>query len=170
MRDIFIRGRIAALLGTYLLACALACGDIGDDNGLGSACGPSSAVVAVVLDGDTVELQSGERVRYLGIDTPEIAGISHTESECLADTATAANEALVLGEVIDLTYDQECLDTYDRLLAYVSVGGRMVNEIMLERGYARTMSIPPNTKHRERFAALEDEAQALRMGIWGFCE
>src|SRR5690606_5939938 len=103
-------------------------------------CGPSEAIVKRVIDGDTVELESGERVRYLMIDTPE----STTEQECWGPEAKQANRDLVEGKAVTLRYDAECEDRYGRLLAYVELSGQVINRVMVERGHACVLHIPPN--------------------------
>lgn len=130
-------------------------------------CGPSTAVVARVLDGDTIELESGERVRYLLIDTPEVSG----SVECFGLEAKELNTDLVLGKTVSLRYDAECTDRFDRLLAYVSLGGRSINTLLLERGYACVLFIPPNGSDRiEEYNQLESAAKAQDKGLWGACE
>ena len=129
--------------------------------------GPSSAVVDRVIDGDTIELDSGERVRYLMVDTPE----NTSEVECYGPEAATYNASLVEGQEVELRYDVERTDRYDRLLAYVSVQGREVNTLLVERGYACVLHIPPNGNDREdEFESLEATARAENRGLWGACE
>jgi micrococcal nuclease len=142
---------------------ALAC----TDTPPGGECGPSTAIVAQVIDGDTIELESGERVRYLMIDTPE----STTETECFGPEAKALNEMLVAGKQITLRYDDECTDDYDRLLAYVELSGQEINRVMLERGYACVLHISPNGDDVvDEYESIETEARMLDKGLWGACE
>jgi len=132
-----------------------------------SLCGPSKATVASVIDGDTIVLESGEKVRYLMIDTPEITG---GKNDCWGEEARAYNEELVLGQEVTLTYDVECTDRFDRLLAYVEAPDGEMNTLMLERGFACLLSIPPNGTDREsEFATLELEARQSGEGMWGAC-
>jgi micrococcal nuclease len=129
-------------------------------------CGPASATVVDVVDGDTIVLDSGERVRYLMIDTPEVNG-----NECFAAEAAQFNTDLVMGKRIELRYDVECTDRYDRLLAYVLVENREVNRLMIERGYACVLHIPPNgADHKTEYEALESQARLEDRGLWGVCE
>jgi micrococcal nuclease len=160
------RTRILAGLAGCLLP--LACqGPTADETGEPSACGPSEAVVARVIDGDTIELDSGERVRYLMIDTPE----STTQLECWGPEAKQANKALVEGKTISLRYDEECTDDYDRLLAYIELSGQVINEVMIERGHACVLHIPPNGDDVvDEYEALETEAQMLDKGLWAACD
>lgn len=146
----------AWLLTLFLCACQVE-----------SACGPSSGVVGRVIDGDTVELTSGERIRYLLVDAPE-AGSS--AGECHGAAAREANRALVEGRVVELRYDVECRDRYERLLAYVSAEGQEVNSQLVQQGHACVLRIPPNgTERLAEFRALERAAAAARRGLWAEC-
>jgi micrococcal nuclease len=139
-------------------------------HGCGAAdrCGPTEAVVAEVIDGDTVELDSGERVRYLLVDTPET---TFGKNDCFGAEASEFNRDLVLGKTITLEYDEVCEDDYDRLLAYIELDGRAINELMVERGYACVLHIPPNGESRiDEFRALELAARMGMVGMWGACE
>jgi micrococcal nuclease len=134
----------------------------------GERCGPSSGVVARTIDGDTVELESGERVRYLMIDTPES---TNGKDDCFGTEAAQFNRDAVEGREIDLEYDEVCEDDYDRLLAYVSIEGREINALMVERGYACVLQIPPNGEARaDEFDDLEYAAKQNMIGLWGACE
>jgi micrococcal nuclease len=151
---------VARLAGLLVPLTALtACGDEG-------RCGPASGRVVNVVDGDTVDLESGERIRYLGADTPEV----HGQVDCFGPEAQVFNTDLVLDREVTLEYDTECTDRYGRLLAYVSVEGRMVNRLLVERGYARVLIIEPNHKYADELNALEDQARAAKAGLWGTCE
>ncbi len=131
-------------------------------------CGIDKGVVAAVIDGDTIDLESGERVRYLMVDTPETTG---GKDECFGAEATQFNTDLVLGKEVELVFDEECEDRYGRLLAYVSVGGREVNTLIIERGFGCVLFIPPSGADREdEFLALEAAARAEARGVWGACE
>ncbi len=152
-----------ALLGLLLTTTTTAC-----DDAAGSSCGPTQAVVARVVDGDTVELEDGSRVRYLMIDTPESTG---GKDDCFGTEATELNRMLVEGKSVTLRYDAECTDRFDRLLAYIDVDGREINSLMVERGAACVLHIPPNGVDRvDEFEALEADARAAMVGVWGACE
>lgn len=131
-----------------------------------SDCGPSEGVVAHVIDGDTVELATGERIRYLLVDTPEVSGTVG----CFGPEASDFNRTLVEGKTVRLSYDAECTDQFDRLLAYVSLDGRSVNELLLERGFACVLHIAPNGQdHLDEYRRLEEAAQDGQVGLWGAC-
>lgn len=134
----------------------------------GSECGPTSGVVANIVDGDTIDLESGERIRYLMVDTPES---TNGADDCFGVNAKTFNSDLVLGEAVTLDYDVECTDRFGRLLAYVSVGDTEVNSLMVDRGYACVLHIGPNGDDRvDEFEALEDAAKAADRGMWGLCK
>jgi micrococcal nuclease len=115
-----------------------------------------------VRDGDTIVLDSGEVVRYLGIDTPE-------HDACYGDAARAANVRLVAGVDVALTDDIRCRDVYERRLAYVSAGGEDVGALLLARGLARLDIIPPNDARADAYRELADAARAGGRGLWGAC-
>ena len=132
-----------------------------------SACGPGAGVVSRVVDGDTVVLQSGERVRYLLVDTPESTLGKH---ECFGSEASDYNRSLVEGRAVRLTYAEACTDRYGRLLAYVSVDGREVNTLLAQGGYACVLYVSPaGQSRRTEFEALESAARRARRGVWGQC-
>lgn len=135
-----------------------------------SACGSEEAKVVRVLDGDTIELEDGSTVRYLHVDTPELAQNEDDEDECFAGYAKQLNEELVLGRVVRLEYDLNCTDAYARTLAFVSVDNRMVNKTLIERGYGKLLIMPPNLSREAEFVALEKQARENAAGIWGACQ
>jgi micrococcal nuclease len=121
--------------------------------------GLETATVAQVVDGDTIELTDGRKVRYIGINTPERDQPYYKE-------ATEANRQLVAGKTIQLELDTETFDQYGRTLAYVWVGGEMVNLTMLKEGYANAFTVPPNVKYEEQFRQAEREAREAERGLW----
>jgi micrococcal nuclease len=148
---------VAALISASLSGC----GDEAD-------CGPTRGVVSRVIDGDTVVLASGQTIRYLMVDTPEIT-LGH--DDCYGIEARDFNRALVESREVELRYDRQCKDPYGRLLAYVFVDGIEVNTRLVERGHACVLHIPPNGSERvDEFNALEEQAQNEGRGLWGFCE
>ncbi|MFO7567091.1 MAG: thermonuclease family protein [Enhygromyxa sp.] len=145
-----------------LLPC-LGCTAEPDEQG---RCGPSEATVARVIDGDTIDLDSGERVRYLMIDTPEITNTP----ECWGLEAKQANQALVEGKTVRLRYDVECEDDYGRLLAYVELQSQVINRVLVERGHACVMQISPNGEDLlDEYRQLEYAAEQLGKGMWAVC-
>lgn len=131
----------------------------------------AQAYVTRVLDGDTVEVRLNggiEDVRYIGIDTPETVKPGEPV-QCYGPAASHFNHRLVEAERVRLVFDAERRDVYGRLLAYVYVGGRLVNAELLRRGLARTLTIPPNDRFADRFKRLEMAAARAGRGLWGEC-
>jgi micrococcal nuclease len=134
-----------------------------------AACGggPDHAIVTNIVDGDTIDLDTGVRIRYLLMDTPES---TNGATDCFGQNAKQFNSDLVLNKEVELTYDVERLDRYGRTLAYVSVGDVEVNSTLVERGYACVLYIPPDGEDRRaEFEALEATAKAEGRGMWGQC-
>lgn len=122
-------------------------------------------LVIRVLDGDTIELANKEKVRYIGVDAPEL-GHSRRVVEYYAQEAYRANRELVEGKKVILEFDVQKRDRYGRMLAYVYVDGLMVNEWLVANGYAKAAAFPPNIKHADRFRQLEKEARRKGLGLW----
>ena len=131
-------------------------------------CGPARARAERAIDGDTVELASGERVRYLLVDSPEVTS---GKQECFGAEAREFNRRLVEGRTVDLAYGSRCRDRYARLLAYVMVDGEDVNALLVRSGHACVLHIPPDGDDRvTTFRGYEGEARAEKDGLWGACE
>jgi micrococcal nuclease len=130
------------------------------------------ARVVRIVDGDTIEVSVGDQeedVRYIGVDTPE--SVTPGEPvECFGRRAGAFNERLVAGRTVTLRFDRERRDRYGRLLAYVYARQRMVNAALVRRGYARTLTIPPNDSRAGMLARLERAAGRAGRGLWGRCD
>lgn len=124
-----------------------------------------------VVDGDTIELANGDRVRYIGVDTPESVK-PNTPVECFAKEAMKRNQEFVEGKKVRLVRDVSDVDTYGRLLRYVYVGDIFVNEVLVREGYARVSTFPPDVQYAELFLSAEQEAHLLKRGLWadGACE
>ena len=132
---------------------------------------PAGGVGERVVDGDTVIVRADGgvlRVRLLGIDTPETVDPDRPVG-CFGPEASAYTKHLLTGRSVRLVYDRELHDRYGRLLAYVYLLGRFVNASLIELGYARTLSIPPNTAHAAELASLERRAALDGRGLWGAC-
>jgi micrococcal nuclease len=132
------------------------------------ACGPASATVVEVIDGDTVVLDTGERVRYLLVDAPEATSGAHA---CFGDNASRFNRDLVLDRVVSLRYGPVCDDRFGRRLAYVAVDDQDVGRLLVERGYACLLYLPPDGSDRvDDYRAVEASARATGRGLWSACE
>jgi micrococcal nuclease len=164
---------IGAIVVLVVAVVILLTGRDGDDGEAGGAGDGHSARATVtrVVDGDTVEVSLGgatEDVRYIGVDTPESV-IPDQPAECFGERASRFNERLVDGEEVRLVFDAERRDQYGRLLAYVYLGDRLVNAELVEGGFARALTIPPNTEHADLFARLAQAAGNAGRGLWGAC-
>lgn len=169
-----------------LLAAGLLLGDVrppggwpgwlGGDGGSGALRPGGSAAARVdrVVDGDTIAVRvdgADERVRYIGVDTPETVK-PNAPVECFGQAASAFNRRLVrTGERVTLRFDRELRDRYGRLLAYVyrDRDALFVNARLVGAGAARTLTIAPNTAHAAELARLQAQARAAGRGLWGSC-
>ena len=115
-----------------------------------------------VVDGDTILVSGRQRVRYLGIDTPEVGDAA----EHFGPEATDFNERLVEGRTVYLERDVSDKDRFGRLLRFVYADGILVNADLVREGYARAVVYPPDTRYAECFAALEREAIEAHRGMW----
>ncbi|MDD4953462.1 MAG: thermonuclease family protein [Candidatus Omnitrophica bacterium] len=136
-------------------------------------------LVKRAVDGDTLLLVDGQRVRLIGIDTPEMH-----ESDKLYRDAQRTNQdvntikklgrqsyeftrSMVEGKRVSLEFDVERRDKYERLLAYVYLeDGTFVNAEIVKQGYASLMTIPPNNKYADLFLKLYQEARENKRGLW----
>ncbi len=123
------------------------------------------ARVSFVIDGDTIILDNGQHIRYLGIDAPED---THYH-DCFGHQATLANRRLVDHQLVTLQFDRQKYDHYGRLLAYVWVGSVFVNAYLARQGYARLELIPPNLTYASELTRLTQEAQKYHRGLWHYC-
>lgn len=134
------------------------------------------ARVREVVDGDTLEIEFGDgnrdRVRLLGIDTPETVDRDRPV-ECFGPEASARTKSLLpSGTRIGVQRDLEARDRYGRLLVYLwrRADGLFVNASLVRDGFARTLSIPPNVAHRSELSAAAAEARSAELGLWARCE
>ena len=112
--------------------------------------GREFVLVDRVVDGDTIELSDGRKVRYIGIDTPETKD-PRKEIQCFGEEASAYNQDLVEGKVVAIEADVVDKDRYDRLLRYVWLEDEMINKKLVAEGYAYASSYPPNVKYQAQF-------------------
>lgn len=126
------------------------------------------AVVKRVIDGDTIELEDGRKLRYIGIDTPET---KHPTKgvECFGQEAALKNKELVEGKMVRLEKDVSETDRYGRLLRYVWLDDRMVNELLVAEGYAYSSSYPPDIARQEQLKAAQLTARTVSQGLWAVC-
>ncbi|HEX6228668.1 MAG TPA: thermonuclease family protein [Solirubrobacterales bacterium] len=134
------------------------------------------AVVARVVDGDTFEARIGgevEDVRLIGVDTPETVKPG-TPVQCFGPQASRFAHSLLEGRTVRLVFGEERRDRYGRLLAYAHLdppgrSSRFVNAMLVRRGLARTLTIPPNDRFAPLLRRLELDAARSGRGLWGAC-
>ena len=133
------------------------------------------AEVIRVIDGDTIDVTIGdreERVRLLGIDTPEVHVPAGARPDCFGAEASAYTKQLLgEGTAVRLERDVVGRDDYGRLLAYVYRvdDGTLINEVLVRQGYARPMRVEPNGILAARFVAAAVAAEADGLGLWAAC-
>jgi micrococcal nuclease len=153
-------GQLAALLCALALAgCSEPAADSAPDGSGGSA------RVTKHTDGDTLWLSGIGKVRLIGIDTPEV----YREAECYGRRASAFVERTVpLGSEVRYRLGVDERDRYGRALAYVWLrDGRFLNRLLLARGYAQPLTVPPNVEYAESFARVARRAREAGRGLWG---
>jgi len=122
--------------------------------------------VSHAYDGDTFKTDSGEKVRLLGINTPELAR-DDKPGQPLAGRATDELRALVQGKTVRLEFDKDRHDNYGRLLAHVYLrDGTWVNAHMIESGLAHAYTFAPNFLHTAALLDKERQARSAKRGIW----
>jgi micrococcal nuclease len=139
-----------------------------------AAAATDEATVEHVVDGDTIDVRIGdrrERIRLLGIDTPEVY-VDTGPPDCYGPEASAFTKGLLpTGTPVRLERDIVGRDDYGRLLAYVYLvgDGTLVNEAIVRQGYARPLTIAPNGVFADRLVAAAVAAEAEDLGLWGAC-
>ena len=134
----------------------------------------ANATVVRIVDGDTIDVNVGsrhERVRLIGIDTPETKK-PNTPVQCFGPEATRFTTSLLpVGERLHLERDVVARDDYGRLLAYIYLArdGTFVNLKIIRQGYARPLTIPPNVAHTVEFVEAARRATADNIGLWARC-
>ena len=130
-----------------------------------------ATTVERIVDGDTLWVEGRERLRLIGIDTPETQHPSKGV-ECFGRRASAFLGRLApVGTDVRLAYDVERRDRYGRTLAYLyrASDGLFVNAEMVRKGYAQAYTVPPNVAHVDELVALQAEAREKGRGLWGAC-
>ena len=130
---------------------------------------PEGIMVTKVVDGDTIKLEDGTTVRYIGVDTPETVHPSKPKG-CFGSEASAKNRELVAGKRVRLEKDVSDTDRYGRLLRYVYIDDVFVNDLLVREGFATSVSYPPDEKYQEQFRLAEQDARANKRGLWGSCQ
>lgn len=133
------------------------------------------SVVKRVVDGDTIELENGDKVRYIGMNTPESVD-PRRPVQCFGKEASEFNKDLVEGKKVWLEKDISETDKYGRLLRLVYLenpvnnpNALMVNEELVAKGFAGVYTVPPDVKYKDRFLAAQKIAVENKFGLWKSC-
>ena len=156
---VLVLGAIAYLLNHFGILDQFAPRSVEND--------PNGSVRVVrVVDGDTLVLDGDERVRLIGVDTPETKHPTKPV-EPFGPEASSFTKKFVEGQMVQLKFDKNKRDRYQRLLAYVYKGEWCLNEELIRAGYSECITTYPFDKTLQRqFQAAESEAKADRRGIW----
>lgn len=163
-----ILGILALMMTCNLAACQM--GQTGSDGLVSSEMsdGLVEARVERVVDGDTMIVSIDgreETLRLIGINTPE-TWKSPQGAQPWGDEASAFSRERLSGRTVQLEYDVEQRDQYQRLLAYMWLDGQLFNEILVREGWAEARSYPPNIAHQEQLDQAERSARAENRGLW----
>jgi len=171
--SVLARAGLAGVVGILLLGCGRSAAGPPPVPAPATGTLPSGVDVAVsrVVDGDTIVVAGGERVRLIGMDTPETVD-PRRPAGCFGKEASRFTASLLPpGTAVRLVGDVEQRDRYGRLLAYVyrRSDGLFVNAELVRRGFAQVLTIPPNVAHTDELAALARQAREAAQGLWGAC-
>jgi len=125
-----------------------------------------------VVDGDTIEIENGQKIRYIGINAPEFFHDTNgrkTGEECYAKESYEENKKLVEGKKITLVKDVSDKDKYGRLLRYVYVDDLFINDYLIKNGFAKNMAIKPDLLYYQQFKIEEKKARENKHGLWNNC-
>lgn len=125
-------------------------------------------LVTKVVDGDTIQIETGKTVRYIGIDTPETSD-PRRGIECFGKEAAAKNRELLERKEVRLEKDVSETDRYGRLLRYVFVDGIFVNDELVRQGFAHASAYPPDVVYQDQFREAEKQARENNRGLWASC-
>lgn len=132
---------------------------------------PVTYTVKRVVDGDTLKIDYNgkeESVRLIGVDTPESVHPDESKNTEFGKKASEFSKNYLEGKQISLEFDVQERDKYGRLLAYVYLNGIMYNKTLLEEGYAKIATYPPNVKYVDDFTKIQEEARNNKKGLWAY--
>ena len=134
------------------------------------------ALVVKVIDGDTIEIETGERVRFIGVDTPETV---HPKKsiQCYGREASNKMKSLLSNKWVYLEKDVSETDRYGRLLRYIYLPNPdnpteaiFIDEYLIENGYGKVITYPPDVKYHDELLIAQKNAQAENRGLWQKCQ
>jgi len=168
---------VAFLLLIFLIGCSAKNGQAGNDSFAADIVKQYPELkdrkytieeVKRVVDGDTFITKNDNRIRLIGVNTPETVK-PNNPVERYGKEASNFTKQQLSGKTVYLFSDAGDKDKYGRLLRYVFIKGEptMFNEVLIREGYANTMTVPPNVMFSDRFVKLEREAREKKKGLWG---
>ncbi len=123
--------------------------------------------VKYVVDGDTLHLKDGRKIRLIGINAPEVTHGNKTAEPFAAEASAMLKQIFRNRSSLSLVYGEEKHDRYDRLLAHVfTANGKNVQSVLLKQGYARAIAFPPNTRFANCYLQQERAARCDKKGLW----
>lgn len=125
---------------------------------------PQSVKIVRVIDGDTVVTESNQKVRLIGINTPEVT--ANNPKKCLGDIASIKTKELLEGKYVILEKDVSDTDKYDRLLRYIWLNNQLINKTLVQEGYAQVDTIKPDIKYQQTFIDAQNQAKTQKLGLW----
>lgn len=127
--------------------------------------------VVRTVDGDTFVIDYNginEKVRLIGVDTPESVHPNEEKNTEFGELVSNYSKEMLTGKKVQIEFDVDERDKYGRLLAYVYLDGQMYNKILLEKGYAKIATYPPNVKYVDDFTKIQKIARENKMGLWAY--
>lgn len=124
--------------------------------------------VLYVIDGDTIVIEGNKKVRYIGINTPELKD-PRRPVECFAQAAADENKKLLEGKEVFIQKDVSEVDKYKRLLRYVWADDIFINDYLVRQGFAQVSTFPPDVKYQQQFLEAQKEAMENNRGLWKEC-
>lgn len=125
--------------------------------------------VTRIIDGDTFEIETKQKVRLIGIDTPELNKTNNRDPECFGTAATQQLSDLILNKKVRMEKDISQTDRFGRLLRYVYIDDIFVNRHMVQTGYAYATTYPPDVKFKDTLALAQKTAERNKRGLWKEC-
>lgn len=129
--------------------------------------------VTRVVDGDTINLEDGRTVRFIGMDTPETLDPRRPVG-CFGKEASNEVKGLLTEKIVILQTDITDKDKYERILRYIYLPLEngdflFINDYLVREGFAKVYTYPPDTKYDTQFRQAENEAKLDKKGLWGKC-
>lgn len=126
-------------------------------------------LVTRIIDGDTFEIETRQKVRLIGIDTPELNKANARDPECFGVQATQKLSDLILNKKIRMKKDISETDRFGRLLRYIYIDTLFVNKYLVDSGFAFAHAYPPDMKFKDTLTLAQKTAQENKQGLWNEC-